>query len=350
MTEENLNEIEATEEETEATEETPATGETEETPIAPAPETTPEVNEVYELIDVISWNGKKGKVRVDWTNVKDRPAIPSDKSAEIAELQARCQALEEEVEAEKAKSEFLEDFMSLDLYSDYPHITFSASTELTNVRITKGNEPDSKIMPLFGRNIVVAYNKDGNGYDKGDEVDAKGSASTAQFNMLVDVPEGKVAVIQAEPTTAYNKAEAVKEGEEGNTFRLKLTKVVANATVTALATVPVAVSYINNTDFTLEDNNKGAAPTNANDLADLIFKVVHNSNNAEHADIPVTVKIGEGEALALTSTDKGKNKDQFTIDKALITADILITVGNTPVPPEPGPEETDGTADESTDA
>lgn len=219
-----------------------------------------------------------------------------------------------------------EDLLATELYIDYPHITFSVGDDITNVRIVKGNSAEAAELPTFGKNVVVAYNKDGNGYDKGDEVDAKGNASTAQFNMLVDVPEGKVAVIQANPATSFNKAEATKEGTEGNTYRLKLTKVTADVSVQALATIPVEVSYENHTSFTIEDNNKGAAPTNANDLAPLIFKVVHNSDNAEHTDIPVIAKIGEKE-IALTPTDKGKNKDQFTVAKEDITDDILIIIG-----------------------
>lgn len=223
----------------------------------------------------------------------------------------------------ESKVAVYEDLLATELYIDYPHITFSVGDDITNVRIVKGSSAGAAELPTFGKNVVVAYNKDGNGYDKGDEVDAKGNASTAQFNMLVDVPEGKVAVIQANPATSFDKAEAPKEGAEGNTYRLKLTKVTADVSVQALAAIPVKVSYENHTSFTIEDNNKGAAPTNANDL---VFKVVHNSDNAEHTDIPVIAKIGEKE-IALTSTDKGKDKDQFTVAKEDITDDILIIIG-----------------------
>lgn len=133
-----------------------------------------------------------------------------------------------------------EDLLATDLYVDYPHITFSVGDDITNVRITKGNFAGAAELPTFGKNVVVAYNKDGNGYDKGDQIDAKGkNASTAQFNMLVDIPEGKELVIQAEPKAAYTEAKLTKEGTEGNTYRVKLTKVTADVNITVSTITPV---------------------------------------------------------------------------------------------------------------
>lgn len=125
--------------------------------------------------------------------------------------------LSAEIAKQKVLNDLQEDLLATDRYYDYPKITFSVADTLSEFAIKKGNQPDEgeparADISTFGKNVVVAYNKDGEGYDKGDEAE-----STAQFNCVVKASEGKQIVVEATPETAYKNCKVTKDPTTGLT-------------------------------------------------------------------------------------------------------------------------------------
>lgn len=285
--------------------------------------------------------------RLNLTNVESSKAFPSDviypwqqyNTADytydtVATLNATITNLSDQIDRQRSINALQEDLLATQVYYDYPKITFTVADTLTGFVVKKGNQPDEgeperEDMMTFGKNIVVAYNKDGEGYDKGDEVDSDGnSSSTAQFNCVVKASEGKQIVAQATPNTAYNKCTVVKDANTGATW-ISLTKVIADISIDILETTPVTVTLVNNTSLTIEDSNKNPIATEANNLSDFIFKVCHNKGAKQDGGYGYvsSLTIGGVESIdKLVCDEGGKNKDTYRIAKDYITGDIVITI------------------------
>ncbi len=233
----------------------------------------------------------------------------------------------------------VEDLLATQLYYDYPQITFTVADTLTRFVVKKGNrpdvgEPERADMDTFGKNVVVAYNKDGEGYDKGDELDDEGNSdSTAQFNCVVKASSGEMVVAIATPTDGnaddkyYNKCTVVKDADTGMSW-VSLTKVTGNITLSLSETKAYAVNVKNNTVLVIEDDNGNSIAAEANALTDFVFKVVHNLGKKTGGHGYVSgLTIGGVESLdKLVCTDAGKKKDTYTISKDYITGPIYITI------------------------
>ena len=137
-------------------------------------------------------------LQVNWVNIPDHPDVDALKTLLTKAI----------------KLAGLEDEMMFDLYPNYPVISFAADAGIEIVSINKGNQetgatPFADGIKAGGR--VIAYKKDGTGFDDG-------STGDGQFNAYVK-PSQNMGVY-LEPTytgevAPYNNLDAlVVEGQE----------------------------------------------------------------------------------------------------------------------------------------
>lgn len=142
-------------------------------------------------------------LQVNWANIPDHPEVVS--KAEYDALKADYDKLQGLLN-KTVKLAGLEDSMMFDLYPDYPVISFAADAGIEIVSINKGNQetgatPFADGIKAGGR--VVAYDKDGTGFDDGKPKGTKGDLN-GQFNAYVK-PSQNMGVY-LEPTYTGEKA------------------------------------------------------------------------------------------------------------------------------------------------
>lgn len=218
----------------------------------------------------------------------------------------------------------LEDRMMFDLYPDYPVISFAADAGIEIVSINKGNEktgatPFVDEIKAGGR--VIAYKKDGTGFDDG-------STGDGQFNAYVKPSQNMGVYLEptyTDETAPYNNLDAIAvEGQDY--WQVKATKITGSFSVQIKECPAYNIIVENNVDGTTVTCPKKFASK----ATRCEFEI--NSNATEN---PLTAATCGGTSIMdLISGEQNAKKHKWTYklhpNDERIAGDITLVFGTKP--------------------
>lgn len=244
----------------------------------------------------------------------------------LAEKETKITELTEKV----AKQSAWEDRLALTMYPEYPHITFATGENVVGeVTVLRGNETVTDTVWCNG-NKTIAIASDGSGY-----VNNGAGQFNASFIVSAD-NYAPVITLSEDSAGKYNKYEVGLIAGSTANYRLKITKLTGDISVTVSAAEAWKVQYVSTEgsySFSEESVDVPALVAKGTDLTFSFYQNIDKSKGTAPAASAAIAKVKSitigGTELTLNETlisDSGKTKCTVTIPAASVTGDVVVTL------------------------